>query len=438
MESISITDLQKLPTNPGVYIFRNSKSKVLYVGKAVNLQSRVKSYFANKDSLTAKTKALVEKITKIDHIKVENEIEALLLEAELIKRFRPPYNINLKDDKFYKFIKIEKDKISTTRKIDEKSSKATYLGPFPESTSISIILKTLRRVFPYRDCSIAKFNRYKKAKKPCLYGHIGLCPAPCQGIKEEKINEDNIKKVKEYIKGDRVMLFKKLESEMKLAAKEHNFEKAAYLRDQIASYNYLTQEKRNIKEYIKSPELIDDLSESSVKSLILLLEDKTNLKFQNKDIKSFRIEIFDISNIQGKNAVGAMVVLTGGIPDKKEYRKFKINTKDTPDDFSMMQEILDRRFKGKGWAHPDLIVIDGGKGQLSSAIEVLQKHELKIPIIGLAKRFENIIFAKNSGFESIDIPNSSSAIKILQKGRDEAHRFGITYYRKLHREKLYK
>src|SRR3989344_3553466 len=141
MESISITDLHKLPTNPGIYIFRNSKNKVLYVGKAVNLQSRVKSYFANKDSLTPKTKALVEKIIKIDHIKVENEIEALLLEAELIKRFHPTYNINLKDDKFYKFIKIEKDKISTTRKIDEKFPKAIYLGPFPESTSISIILK---------------------------------------------------------------------------------------------------------------------------------------------------------------------------------------------------------------------------------------------------------------------------------------------------------
>ena len=133
-----------------------------------------------------------------------------------------------------------------------------------------------------------------------------------------------------------------------------------------------------------------------------------------------------------------MVVLTGGTPDKKEYRKFKINIKDTPDDFSMMQEMLDRRFKGKGWAHPDLIVIDGGKGQLSSAMKIMSKYELKIPIIGLAKRFEEIIFAKEKNFESINIPNSPTAIKVLQKGRDEAHRFGITYYRKLHREKLYK
>lgn len=432
-----------LPEVPGVYIFRNKSKKVIYVGKAINLKSRVSSYFLNKHLLDPKTAALVTKIESVEHIEVKNEIEALLLESELIKRYKPPYNINLKDDKFYKYIYIDNEspkKIGTTRKISNKKNK--YFGPFPESTSIFIILKTLRRIFPYRDCSQAKFNRYKNAKRPCLYGHIGLCAAPCQGEREVEKNDENIKKIAEYLSGDRKALFNKIEREMKIASKNLEFEKAAYLRDQVASYNYLTQEIGNIREYIEVPQTIEIQNNDGVSELIKVLQNNTPMEFdKNVRAADFRIETFDISNNQGKNAVGAMVVTIGGAPDKTEYRRFKIRAKDTPNDFEMMKEMLTRRFSRKEdqpkWNDPDLIVIDGGKGQLTYAIEALQKTNKQFPIIGLAKREEEIIFVNEKGeYEILKLKPSSIALNILKKGRDEAHRFGITYYRKLHRKKL--
>lgn len=462
--------LKNLPETPGVYIYRNEKNRVLYVGKAINLKNRVSSYFQKTDLLGTKTRALVEHIAKIEHIKVQNEIEALLLEADLIKRHRPPYNIELKDDKYYKYIVIEKkdrggkkisstensaDKspqpedawtISTSRKEEENTTQNEYFGPFPDGGSVNIILKSLRKVFPYRDCSNAKFTRYKKAGRPCLYGHIGVCPAPCQSIEAIEINNENIKKFKEYLKGDRKKLFQTLEREMKSLSKNHEFEKAALLRDQLISYQYLTQEKRNIREYIETPTLIDDEGLSMQKDLIEKLnkeyEKLTLPLLQPVDESNFRVEIFDISNFQGSNAVGSMTVLIGGISARGEYRKFKIKTKDTPDDFAMMQEMLSRRFSDfnvKKWGLPDLIVIDGGKGQLSSALETLNEKGINIPTIGLAKKFEEIVIQKKSGdFEIVDIPNDTKAIRLLQKGRDEAHRFGITYYRKLHRQNIFK
>lgn len=453
-----------LPETPGVYIYRNDKNRVLYVGKAINLKNRVSSYFQKTELLGSKTKALVDRIVKIEHIKVQNEIEALLLEADLIKRYRPPYNIELKDDKYYKYIVIEKKDrvgrkkfetetkpndpqpedawtISTSRKEEENTTQNEYFGPFPDGGSVNIILKALRKVFPYRDCSNAKFTRYKKAGRPCLYGHIGVCPAPCQSTTAIQINNENIKKFKEYLNGDRKKLFQAIEREMKMLSKNHEFEKAAQLRDQLISYQYLTQEKRNIREYIETPTLIDDEGASSQKDLIDKLNETNLLNLTITNPSTFRIEIFDISNFQGSNAVGSMTVLIGGISAKGEYRKFKIRSKDTPDDFAMMQEMLTRRFSEtniKKWGLPDLIVIDGGKGQLSSALEVLDSKGIKIPTIGLAKKFEEIVIQKPNGdFEIIDIPNNTKAIRLLQKGRDEAHRFGITYYRKLHRKSIF-
>ena len=454
-----------LPETPGVYIYRSDKNRVLYVGKAINLKNRVSSYFQKTELLGSKTKALVDRIVKIEHIKVQNEIEALLLEADLIKRYRPPYNIELKDDKYYKFIVIEKKDrggrkktssdatknlepmpedawtISTSRKESENATQNEYFGPFPDGGSVNIILKALRKVFPYRDCSNSKFTRYKKAGRPCLYGHIGVCPAPCQNIEDIEKNNENIKKFKEYLKGDRKKLFQTLEKEMKSLAKNHEFEKAAQLRDQLMSYQYLTQEKRNIREYIETPTLIDDEGISSQNDLITKLNETKLLQLRITDPSTFRIEIFDISNFQGSNAVGSMTVLIGGISTKGEYRKFKIKTKDTPDDFAMMQEMLSRRFSDtniKKWGLPDLIVIDGGKGQLSSALETLEQQGINLPTIGLAKKFEEIVIQKpNKDFEIFDIPNNTKAIRLLQKGRDEAHRFGISYYRKLHRKSIF-
>lgn len=437
----------ELPTTPGVYIFRDEGKKVLYVGKAINLKSRVSSYFQNTNLLSPKTQALITKVTDIEHIKVDNELEALLLEAELIKRYRPPYNINLKDDKFYKFIKIEKDstktyRITTTRK--KKEDKATYFGPYPESSSIQIILKLLRKVFPYRDCNVAKFNRYQKAKRPCLFGYIGVCPAPCQGEEQISLNKKNVNLITKYLNGDKKEIFKKLKTEMKKASHEQRYEEAAIIRDQINSYDYLTQNKRDILEYIKSPDISDIGKEQSLIDLIEILKSH-GIIFSNpitkKNINSFRTETYDISNIQGKFAVGSMVVFIGGKSVKSEYRRFKIKTKDSPDDFHMMEEVLGRRFNStqndkKKWSSPDLIIVDGGKGQLSIAIEVLNSLSVNIPVISIAKKYETIIIHKNNQYIEINLPDSNKALNFIKNTRDEAHRFGINYYRKLHQKNL--
>ena len=448
-----------LPNTPGVYIFRDRNWRILYVGKAVNLKNRVKSYFQNLDLLSPKTKVMIGKIDQINHIPVNNELEALLLEAELIKRHRPSYNISLKDNKSYKFIKIEKTrlrkdqenpngvfiyKILTTHK--KSQDKAVYLGPYPEAGSVSIILKTMRKIFPYRDCSTAKFNRYKKAKRPCLYGHIGVCPAPClpaqpgQSDQAIQINNENINTIKKYLTGDKKKLFRHLKSEMKKLSRKLEYEKASIIRDQLIGYENLTQNKIDIKEYISSPDLVGEKARHSVELIKKVLEEKAGFKFKNQKINSFRLETYDISNIQGKNAVGSMIVFTGGKSDKREYRRFTIKFKDTTDDPAMIKEMLSRRFKRRpsdsSWKKPDLIIIDGGSAQLSSALDILGKYKLKIPAAGLAKKNEEIIIKKENRFHSIKLDKNNPGLMLIIQARDEAHRFAINYFRKLHKKEL--
>ena len=491
-----VTTYKELPTVAGVYMFVDKNKKIIYVGKAINLKNRVGNYFVGKNSshlgeqkidthqisrdtnienshlqqeelhfqkiisLDPKTRALVSKINEIYYIVVENEIEALLLEADLIKLYKPPYNINLKDDKFYKYIKIEKDRIITSRKIT-KEKDAEYFGPYPAGQNITTILKFLRKVFPYRNCSNSKFSRYKKLEKPCLYGHIGLCPAPCtDNTKGNQINRKNIKNIKEYLRGNRTKLFKELEKEMKILAKQEKFEEATILRDQIFSYEYLTQSTHNVETYLKDPTLLKNERINGILDLIKILNTETNdIYYANENLDSdrnqdlttflsnFRIETYDISNFQGNHAVGSIVVTIGGFPHKDEYRRFKIRTKDTPDDFAMMKEVLNRRFDKKNiekWGLPNLIVIDGGKGQLSSAMKILKDKNLDIPIIGLAKKYEEIVipnFASETAkgnFRTMKLDKNSASLKIVIIGRDEAHRFAISYYRKLHRKNMLK
>ncbi len=457
----TVKNYKELPTSPGVYIFKDKDKKVLYVGKAINLLNRASSYFQNTNNLTPKTRALMEKVETINFVVVENELEALLVEAELIKRYKPPYNINLKDDKFYKYIKIEKDRITTSRKSENKNG-VEYFGPYPDGQNITRILKFLRKVFPYRDCTNGKFSKYKKLGKPCLYGHIGLCPAPCidnkvEGLNSTKQNQENIQRIKEYLRGDRKKVFRKLEKEMFEASKNQEYEKASILRDQLFSYEYLTQPTHLVGEYIEQPNFLEDQRLEGLKELIEILHKENLCNLTNdkipqskKEFKKYRIETYDISNFQGKYAVGSMVVTIGGFADKTKYRRFKIKSKNTPDDFKMMSEVLERRFNEnnvKKWGIPDLIVIDGGKGQLSSVIDVLEYKQINIPVISLAKRFEEIIIPvcnnrvknlnKTGGiYETVRLNKDSNALKIIIIGRDEAHRFAISYYRKLHRKGL--
>ncbi len=435
-------EYKKLPKTFGVYIFKDSKKQTLYIGKAINLNARVSSYF-NKSILNPKTSVMVSKIAKIDYIIVENELEALLLEASLIKQFKPKYNIVLKDDKFYQYIKIYKQQISkkiilstitTTRKKDKDGE---YFGPYPKVNSIRIILKSLRKVFPYMNCSKAKYKRHAKSKHNCIYGQIGLCKSPCINTEMININNKNVENIAEYLKGNKDKLFIKLEKEMKKLSRKQAYEKAIVIRDQLKSYKYLTQQIKDANEYTQNPNLKETSSKNSLSDLIKILSEN-GLKLSYKKLASFRIEIYDISNFQGNFAVGSMVVSIGGMQKNEEYKKFRIKTKITPDDFSMMKEILKRRFTNETLLHkmPNLIVVDGGKGQLSVALNTLDKLYINIPIIGLAKRNEEIVLKSNKRFKTLKLKKDQLGLQIIIKGRNEAHRFAINYYRMLHRKVL--
>jgi len=415
-----------LPDKPGVYLYRDLEKKVIYVGKAINLKNRVKSYFQSTEKLGPKTEALVSSIDSMEYIEVESEIEALLLEAELIKRYRPRYNIVLKDDKSYLYIKITTNedipRISTARR--ENIEGVTYFGPFPSAATAKNVLKTIRKIFPYRSCKTLP-------KTPCLFYHIKLCPAPCV----QYVTKDHYRKMVDqimlFLEGKRKTIEKDIEKQITIASEELRFEDAARLKKQLDDMRYITQSFRRPEDYIENPNLKEDERLKTLEELKDALKDHLLLPTLPR-----RIECYDISNTQGKQAVGAMVVFSNAEPDKREYRKFIIRTKDTPDDFSMMREVLKRRFNNE-WPLPDLLVIDGGKGQLQIAHDVLNEIGLNLPVISLAKRLEEIFVKVGNEFISIQLPRRSVALRMLQYIRDEAHRFGITFHRSLRAKKTF-
>jgi excinuclease ABC subunit C len=416
-----------LPDKPGVYIYRDESRKVIYVGKAINLKNRVRSYFQSTEKLGAKTIALVENIDHIEYTEVASELEALLLEAEQIKRYRPRYNIVLKDDKSYLYIKITTNepipRITTAR--DEKIDGVTYFGPFPSAQTAKNVLKTIRRIFPYRSCKTLP-------KTPCLFYHLKLCKAPCVGYINEENYRHEVHQISLFLGGKRKALENEIQSEMLKASEELRFEEAAKFKKQLEDIQYITQNFKRPQDYIENPNLIEDNRQQTLEELKNYLH--PYLKLPQAPV---RIECYDISNIQGKQAVGAMVVFSNAVPDKREYRKFKIRVKDTPDDYTMMKEMLTRRFNND-WPLPDLVVIDGGKGQLDAAHEAIGNSGIAVPIISLAKRLEEVFIKTEDGFAKLEIPRSKSSIRMLQHIRDEAHRFGITFHRSLRAKKMLK
>lgn len=427
-----------LPTRPGVYKFKNSKKEIIYIGKAKNLKSRVGSYFQKNIDPVTKTAALISKIASIEIIETQSELEALILEAELIKRYKPKYNIVLKDDRSHLYIvirpqKVEVDNKKTNipivlalRQTDLLKNDITF-GPYPDTTTTRYVVNTIRKVFAYRDCSVSKFNRYKKQKDPCLYGQIGLCQAPC--VKKVSPNEyrRDIKKIQRLLQGESNTLLKSLARQMKQAAKEKNFEKAAFLRDKIKKFEYIRHKSYKAQKYIDNPYLVNDLRQKALQEL------KKNIPILKTAPQ--RIECYDISNISGTDAVGSMVVATGGNITKSEYRKFKIKRKNLPDDFAMMAEVLSRRLKNN-WELPDLIVVDGGKGQVSSVNEILKLSEMMIPLVGLAKKFETIVFLQSGIFKEVVLTKDNEGLKLLQRLRDESHRFAQNYHHKLRLKRI--
>ena len=534
IEVKSPVEYKNIPDNPGVYLMKNEKGKIIYVGKAKNLRNRVSSYFKNINSHNAKTLEIVKNIRDIEFFICKTEVEALILENNLIKKNKPKYNILLKDEKTYPYIKFTREKfpkIEVVRSTKRLNEKADYFGPYP--MGIFFAVKSLLKIFPMRDCN----RNMEKITKPCLKYHMNTCPAPCVYKDIETEYNVNVENFKSFLKGHQSDILDILEKRMKHFSDNMEFERAINEREKINSLKrmletqiieyskeinedvFVFEEKRefvflcvlNIREgkvinknhikisMEKSQE--DDLFERLITSYYekrsiprniicdMRYEEKSELikewsKIEKgKEIKMhfpkihsrryellemgylnlkeevekylrqkkvvqeglrnlkktlrlsshpYRIECFDISNIQGKDAVAAMTVAIDGEVTPKEYRHFKITVKDTPDDFLMMREALTRRYsKLEIDQLPNLILIDGGKGQLGVATEVLEKLG-KIEytdIISIAKREEEIFKSYESDpylFERED-----ETLKILQRLRDEAHRFGITHHRKL-------
>ncbi|KKS60493.1 MAG: Excinuclease ABC C subunit domain protein [candidate division WWE3 bacterium GW2011_GWB1_42_41] len=438
--------LKDLPTTPGVYIYEDAGGEIIYVGKAKNLRSRVSSYFRLNLDKSSKTFALVEKTNDMRFIEVDSELEALILEAELIKKHLPQFNISLKDDKSYLYVGIKSEKvdldgkatniqkIETFRKPDTTKYQYFY-GPFPDGGSVKQLVRTLRKILPFRDCSVAKYNKYKKLGTPCLYGHINLCPAPCvNGSAIMPVYKNNIKAIKSILSGKTSKLINALEKQMRSFATSENFEKAAEIRNTLNKFNYVRQSFRLPAEYIENPYLLDDLAKSALEDLVKIVPVIKQLPT--------RIECYDISNISGKEAVGSMVTAINGRIDKREYKRFKIRTKNTADDFFMIREVIYRRLshetneKKNSWGLPSLVVLDGGKGQLSSAMEAMTKLNLDIPMIGLAKKEETVVYYDN-GFYGINPGVDSPGMRLLINLRDESHRFAQKYHHMLRSKKIF-
>lgn len=528
--------LAVLPDKPGVYLMHDKDGKVIYVGKAVVLKNRVRSYFRNLASHTPKVRAMVAKIADIETIVTSSEVEALILECNLIKKYRPRYNIMLKDDKSYPYLKVtlneEFPRLYVTRR--QMRDGAKYYGPYADAGAMHATVKLLRSMFPLRTC------RTMNAERPCLNYHIKRCLAPCAGLVSKEEYGNMIKSVCMVLDGRTAELERDLKRRMQEAADNYAFEEAARLRDQLQAVMRLNEQQKAVtgrdsdmdiigfakdmtgiciqiffvrkgkllgrdnfflqddgeseqevitafvKQYyneasyipreIALPVLPDaeeqavieqwlaekaqrkaelvrpqrgvkkDLLQLANDNAVKLLEErlrKGQLSLKN-DVQAAeelqqalrlpnpleRMDCFDISHTQGSETVASMVVFRNGSISKKDYRRYKIvSAEGKPDDFKSMQEVVYRRYKDYEDL-PSLVVIDGGKGQLSSALEVIRGLGLHdLPVIGLAKREEEIF--KEGQSESILLDRDSAALHLIQRIRDEAHRFAITYHRKM-------
>jgi excinuclease ABC subunit C len=439
--------LKTLPRSSGVYFHKDKSGEIIYVGKAAILKNRVKQYFLNTRDMDVKTRALVAEINDTDWVETESEIDALFLESEMVKRYMPRFNILLRDDKSQLFIRIDMKNelpyVSFTR--NPADDQAEYFGPYYNGFAIKKALRYLRRVFPYYTKPPKQTNRAD------LDVHIGLSPRLGTSSEDYKVT---LRKLIRYIQGGRKALVKELEKEMHLAAKLHDFENAANLRNRLRDLRELQS-----RIMFGDKEFMDISKDKALSDLVDLLG--------LKKIPA-RIEGYDISHMSGTNVVASMVVFSNGVSDRANYRKFKTRIEHN-NDFYNMNETLMRRLSEKNlksWGIPDIILIDGGKGQLDAALkardsqalqgQALQKKIGEIPFIGLAKREEQIVIHHQKSnvvinkkkleelegyitvtddFSLINLPQSTHIIKLLQRVRDESHRFAVSYHSVLKRTK---
>lgn len=524
-----------LPTTPGVYLWHDKYNRIIYVGKAINLRNRVRSYVRQDANRAPKVTAMMRRAVDVEIIQTKTEMEALILENTLIKEHHPKYNIMLRDDKTYPYIKVavQEDfpRVYMTRRMERDGAK--YFGPFTDVTAVHQVLKLLYLYYPLRTC------RSMKVDRPCLQYHMHYCEAPCVGLVKAEKYRTYIDEVVQLFEGKHTPLLDTIQKKMEDAAEQLEFEQAARYRDQLTSIGKIQEKQRMVTQrgdldvlgiamegnlacvqllFIRGGRLLGrenyfvntEGDEAEIimtefikqyygyttfipKELLLPMESSeqqlftewfTDMKGQNVDVsvpqrgykkdminmahenaQTFlnerrrqwqheidktggavkrlaevldlprlpeRMECFDISHTQGAETVASMVVFEGGKPAKKEYRRFKLKTtQGKPDDFKSMAEIMERRYGNEtDWPMPDLIVIDGGKGQLNAALPLIrQVGVVDVPVISLAKRIEEVFVEGKS--DSIILSHHTPELQLLQQIRDEAHRFAITYHRKL-------
>ena len=422
--------LKTLPSAPGVYFHKNKDGEIIYVGKAAVLKNRVRQYF-QKTEKDPKTEALVSEIFDTDWIVVDTEMDALFLESEMIKRYKPKWNILLRDDKTVSYVRIDMKSevpyVSVTRQpLDDK---ATYIGPFYAKTTISTALRILRKVFPY-------YDRPYDGKKT-LNTDLGLTPGIEIGKSTPAEYKKTLRRLIRYLEGDRQKLIKDIENEMKSAAKQGQYERAAELRNQYFGLRGLKK-----KIVFSNKEFLDLSSDQALKEFQKLLK---------LELPPRRIEGYDISHEQGTNVVASMVVFVNGASDRSEYRKFKMRQQKN-DDTANMREVISRRLKHHEWPYPDLIILDGAGAQIAAVKDLLDAA--KIPVIGRDKSGDhtrnapvNIIIPepnprgnslKKSDFQSVYLPPDSHVAKLIARIDEESHRFAITYHRLLKRKNFLK
>jgi excinuclease ABC subunit C len=537
--------LAALEPAPGVYLMKDAQGRVIYVGKATSLRARVRSYFGSRAGMDGKTRELVEHIADFEVIRTDTPSEALILENELIKRYRPRYNIMLRDDKTYPFIRVTNEpypRVIATRRIVQDGSR--YFGPYPSAGAVHRTLELLKRLFPYRACDIEITGN---APRPCLYYHIGRCVGPCIGAVSREEYQQVIENVVLFLQGRGEDLIPNLRRQMEEAAERLDFERAARLRDEIKAIEHVLQHQKIItgrnetfdvlavaqgaggdacvqvgfvrngkllgsEYYLMSGARVDDTPSAILSSFVaqfyqqaaqipgeLVLEhpledqevvrdwlaerrgarvkltvpkrglrrelvemiaksarqnlEQSRVRWLNDEQRTTaalseladalaldriprRIECFDVSNLHGTNAVASMVVFENGKPKKSDYRRFQIRQVEGPNDFAMMQEAIRRRYRRaldaeqtEAWqTMPDLIIVDGGKGQLSAALSALQELGLNLPIAALAKEHEELFLPDRP--DAVVLPRDSQALFLVQRIRDEAHRFAVTFHRK--------
>lgn len=423
-------NIEQLPKKTGVYLFCE-KNKIIYIGKAINIKNRVKNHFQQpnyRDNL------FINKITKVGFIETDSEIEALILEANLIKKYQPRFNVIWKDDKNYFYVAITKEQIPIIYITHQKNSpKTKYVGPFVEGIALKKTLKFLRRAFPY-------YVSKRHPKNHCTYCHLGLCPGPNPDLVEYK---KNIKKLVLILKGKKNTVLNSLKKEMRKLSSEKEFEKAAKVRDRISNLQQVMSHTRVIESekiegntWNKTEKVLKEIvgihPVKSAKGGVSLKAKQFN--WVNKNIS--RIEAYDVSNIQGAQATGVMVVFINGKPDKNLYRKFKIRITKKPNDIAMLKETLERRFKHSEWQYPEIILIDGGIAQLNIGIKVKQQNSetKEIKVISIAKKYKEL-FIENRKKPILLKTLPQEIFNLIINLDDEAHRFAISYHRFLRNKK---